>query len=152
MVKENEMTLPQTMADLMVAYEECVEREKNAMIIADAAKTARDMIEQKILDELVNSGHQLVKSAETGRSFFKRIERFYSVPAEQKEQFILLLDQVDADGQPVYPQFAGMLERNYNAQRLRSRCKEIIDNDGDLPDAFKAVVKVSEVPKLGVRK
>lgn len=152
MVTEGEVEVQQTLAQLMVSYEDCVEAEKQALVAADRAKTSKERIEQQILDELINSGHQLVKSAETGRSFFKRVDRFYSVPAEHKEQFISLVDQVDADGQPVYPQFAGMLERNYNAQRLRSRCKEIIDNEGDLPEAFKAVVKVSEVPKLGVRK
>lgn len=109
-------------------------------------------LEQQIVDSLISDGQQNVKSSDTGRTFFRRQETYYNVPAEKKDELIAVFDQVDSSGQPLYPQFAGMLKRDYNTNRFKSVCRETIEQDGELPAPIAALVKVSTGVKLGVRK
>lgn len=141
-----------TIRGLMIRYAMLDNLKLESQKFLDRYKEQIEVLEQQLVDALIAEGHQSVKSSDTGRTFFRRTETFYNVPADKKQDLIALFDRVGEDGQPLYPQFASMVKRDYNTNSFRSVCRETIEQDGELPSEFASLVKVSTAIKLGVRK
>lgn len=141
-----------TLRGLMIRYAMLDNLKLESQKFLDRYKEQIEDLEQQLVDALIAEGHQNVKSSDTGRTFFRRTETFYNVPADKKQDLIALFDRVGEDGQPLYPQFASMVKRDYNTNSFRSVCRETIEQDGELPSEFASLVKVSTAIKLGVRK
>ena len=137
---------------LMIRYAMLENLKAEAQKFLDRYKESIESLEQQLVDMLIAEGHQNVKSSDTGRTFFRRQETYYNVPADRKDELIAVFDEIDSSGQPLYPQFAGMLKRDYNTNKFKSVCRETIEQEGVLPPAIAALVKVSTGVKLGVRK
>ena len=137
---------------LMIRFAMLENLKAEAQRFLDRYKDQMETLEQQLVDGLIAEGHQNVKSSDTGRTFFRRQETYYNVPAERKDQLIAVFDEIDSSGQPLYPQFAGMLKRDYNTNKFKSVCRETIEQEGELPPAIAALVNISTGVKLGVRK
>jgi len=132
------------MKELMLQREN-FESAKTAAVDSQKDLTERlDKIDAEILELLVSAGLQNMKS-ESGRLYFRKREQYVGKATEvDKDAFISVLANS--------AQFSSIVAPSYNAMSLRTRYNEVLDSGQEVPEEVRAVLKITEVTKLGVRK
>ena len=144
------------MAELTAAAEQYLalrnERDE-AQKLTEDRQTQMNALQEQILTGIAVSGLQ--RFSAHGFTFAPRMETFYSVPADQKDQLLAAMAN--------NANFAGIVNPGYNANSLRSRVKEILDRadefqqgDAESREAGSAALQIierlkkTETPKLSV--
>ena len=108
-------------------------------------KTLEDQkstLEQELVDAMADEGVPQIK-LENGMTLFRRTDTFWGVAdGIEKEELVNVLAN--------HPRTMDLIAPNYNANSLRSRVNEIVEN-GELDDTLARVLKKIEKPKIGYR-
>ena len=119
------------------------EKDRSKAVDEERSKQMESM-ETEILDLLVQTGLQNMKS-ETGRVFFRKREQYVGMaPNINKAEFVSVLAND--------PDFADLVQPAYNVMSLRARYREVLENEREVSDQVMKMLKVTDVVKLGVRK
>ncbi len=119
------------------------EKDRSKAVDEERSKQMKSM-ETEILDLLVQTGLQNMKS-ETGRVFFRKREQYVGMaPDINKAEFVSVLAND--------PDFADLVQPAYNVMSLRARYREVLENEREVSDQVMKMLKVTDVVKLGVRK
>lgn len=119
------------------------EKERSEAVDEERSKQMESM-ETQILDLLVETGLQNIKS-ESGRVFFRKREQYVGMaPGIDKTEFVSVLAND--------PEFSDLVQPAYNVMSLRARYREVLENEREVSDQVMKMLKVTDVVKLGVRK
>lgn len=124
---------------------EALSAEKERSKVSDKDRSSQmEAMEAEILDLLVQTGLQNIKS-ESGRVFFRKRERYAGMsPDVDKRDFVAVLAND--------PDFADLVEPSYNVMSLRKRYKEVLESGREVSEQVAKVLKITDAVELGVRK
>jgi hypothetical protein len=125
-----------TLERQMVAVKTKIEETETKL---DALKAERDKLEEQILEQWMPNGLNQVKI--DGRTVYLRTDRYAKV--EDRAAAIRLLKR-SRHGRNI-------VQEGYNHNTLSAVVRQLIDERGELPAAWKGVIGVSEVHRIGVR-
>lgn len=124
---------------------ESLSAEKERSKASDKDRSSQmEAMEAEILDLLVQTGLQNIKS-ESGRVFFRKRERYAGMsPDVDKRDFVAVLAND--------PDFADLVEPSCNVMSLRKRYKEVLESGREVSEQVAKVLKITDAVELGVRK
>lgn len=100
-------------------------------------------LEEELLDKMAEEGIRNL-SLSSGMTLYQRVEKFYSV-AEGHDKAELVRVMANC------PQTMDLVEANYNANKLKSRMREIEENGEPLPPELVQMLKITERYRVGHR-
>lgn len=130
--------------ELTQKYEALSAEKERSKAVDEERSKQMEAMEREILDLLVETGLQNIKS-ESGRVFFRKREQYVGMaPGIDKAEFVSVLAND--------PEFSDLVQPAYNVMSLRARYREVLENEREVSDQVMKMLKVTDVVKLGVRK
>lgn len=131
--------------DLIEKAREYSELLKELQSQSKEQKTMEDkksVLEQELVDAMADAGVPQIK-LDNGMTLFRRTDTFWgAADGIEKEELVNVLAN--------HPRTMDLVSPNYNANSLRSRVNEIVEN-GELDDTLARVLKKIDKPKIGYR-
>lgn len=131
-----------TLSELAKQYEallKCVQGHRGDLKKIEEDK---DRLEQQLIDAMIDAGFPQIK-LDSGLTLYTRNDVFWSAAdGVSKEELISVLAN--------NPRTTDLVSASYNANSLRSRINEIVEND-EMDDDLARVLKKFEKPRIGYR-
>lgn len=124
------------------AYSELLKQLQSQSKEQKTLEDQKSSLEQELVDAMADEGVPQIK-LENGMTLFRRTDTFWgAADGIEKEELVNVLAN--------HPRTMDLIAPNYNANSLRSRVNEIVEN-GELDDTLARVLKKIEKPKIGYR-
>lgn len=129
--------------EVSAKYSSLIKKIKDQEGEVEDLKKQRTELEQELMDLLTDSGLSQIRVADTHMTLYRKIDTYWSTAdGVDKKKVVEVLAN--------HPETADLVAPQFNAQSLRARMKELMEQ-GTVPDEVMNVLKKLEVPKIGYR-
>ncbi len=129
--------------EVSAKYSDLIKKIKDHEGEVEDLKKQRGELEQELMDLLVDSGLDQIRVTDAKMTLYRKIDTFWSTAdGVDKKKVVEVLAN--------HPETSDLVAPQFNAQSLRARMKELIEQ-GTVPDEVLAVLKKLEVAKIGYR-
>ena len=131
------------MKELQDRFESIVRRRKLIGGEDDLLSKELEKVESELLEEMIQNGQQNIKT-ETGMTLFRATDKFVSeAEGVSKQELVEILAN--------QPQFQDIVKTSVDLRTLRTRLREIEENNEQLPDEVVRSIKVYEKERVRFR-
>lgn len=131
------------MKELQDRFEAIVRRRKLIGGEDELLSKELEKVESELLEEMIQNGQQNIKT-ETGMTLFRATDKFVSeAEGVSKQELVEILAN--------QPQFQDIVKTSVDLRTLRTRLREIEENNEQLPDEVVKSIKVFEKERVRFR-